>query len=551
MRLLRFLLQHSRGTLMLAILAGIISGVGNAVLLALINSVLGHGGRSSLAPLEGFFGLCLFVPVSRIASELLLIRLGQNTVLELQMRLSRQVLSVPLRLLEKIGSQRILSTLTDDIPAITAAVSTIPLLCLNVAILIGALIYLGWLSWIMLCAVVVGMALGIVTYQLPVVKALDRLRLAREISDRLYGSFRALTDGAKELKVHRPRREAFFNVELLGTAQEFRARSIEGMSIYSIAASWGQMLVFLVLGLVLFLAPRMIPLEAPVLTGYALTLLYLMTPLQVAMNAVPVFGRAHVALDRIDRLGLELKREPAGETVPTGEMTASSWQSLDLAGVWHAYRREGEDGEFRLGPMDLSLRPGELVFIVGGNGSGKTTLAKLLVGLYVPDGGEIRLDGIPISDASRDQYRQHFSVVFSDFFLLSGLFGLEAPDLDVRAAELLRELRLQERVKVRGGKFSDIELSQGQRKRLALLTAWLEDRPIYLFDEWAADQDPFFKEIFYKELLPRLKAKGKTILVISHDDRYYHLGDRLLRLEEGNIIADSSPKLADPLLVPM
>lgn len=551
MRLLRFLLQHSRGTLVLAILAGIISGVGNTVLLALINSVLGHGGRSSLAPLAGFFGLCLFVPVSRIASELLLIRLGQNTVLELQMRLSRQVLSVPLRLLEKIGSQRILSTLTDDIPAITAAVSTIPLLCLNVAILIGALIYLGWLSWIMLCAVLVGMALGIVTYQLPVAKALDRLRLAREISDRLYESFRALTDGAKELKVHRPRREAFFNVELLGAAQEFRARSIEGMSIYSIAASWGQMLVFLVLGLVLFLAPRMIPLGAPVLTGYALTLLYLMTPLQVAMNAVPVFGRARVALDRIDRLGLELKREPAGEAVPTEDMTVNSWQSLDLAGVWHAYRREGEDGEFRLGPMDLSLRPGELVFIVGGNGSGKTTLAKLLVGLYVPDGGEIRLDGIPISDANRDQYRQHFSVVFSDFFLLSGLFGLEAPDLDVRAAELLCELRLQDRVKVRGGKFSDIELSQGQRKRLALLTAWLEDRPIYLFDEWAADQDPFFKEIFYRELLPRLKAKGKTILVISHDDRYYHLGDRLLRLEEGNIIADSSPKLTDPVLVPM
>jgi putative ATP-binding cassette transporter len=540
MKLFRFLQKHSRGVMTFAILTGIVSGVSSAGLVALINLLLVQGASSTPSLLAGFIGLCILVPIARIASELVLIRLGQNTVLDLQMRLSGQLLAAPLRQLEQIGTPRILSTLTDDIPAITAAVSMIPVLCINVAVLLGALAYLGWLSWQLLVAVLVGLVIGILSYQLPIARALGRLAQAREVNDDLYGHFRSLTDGAKELKLHRPRREEFLGSELLGTARNLRARTIEGLSIYSIASTWGQLLVFVVIGALLFLGPRWLPVSAAALTGFALTLLYLMTPLQVAMNAVPVLGRAEVAIVRIDRLGLELRREEALAEAPAAAGTPP-WTSLDLVGVTHAYRREGEEGEFLLGPIDLSLHPGEVVFIAGGNGSGKTTLAKLLSGLYTPDHGEIRLDGCPVCETSRDDYRQYFSAVFSDFFLFRGLLGLRGADLDRRAEEMLRELQLEHRVTVREGRFSDIELSQGQRKRLALLSAWLEDRPIYLFDEWAADQDPLFKEIFYRRLLPRLKASGKTVLVISHDERYYHLADRLIRLEEGKVIGDTRP----------
>jgi putative ATP-binding cassette transporter len=208
---------------------------------------------------------------------------------------------------------------------------------------------------------------------------------------------------------------------------------------------------------------------------------------------------------------------------------------VELVDVTHTYHREGEPGGFMLGPINLTLEPGELLFITGGNGSGKTTLAKLLLSLYIPEEGEIYLDGKVVTNETREKYRQLFSVVFSDFHLFESLFGLDSIYLDANARKYLAQLQLDHKVKVEDGVLSTVDLSQGQRKRLALLTAYLEDRPIYLFDEWAADQDPLFKEIFYHQLLPELKARGKALIVISHDDRYYHVADRVIKLDSGKL----------------
>jgi putative ATP-binding cassette transporter len=178
------------------------------------------------------------------------------------------------------------------------------------------------------------------------------------------------------------------------------------------------------------------------------------------------------------------------------------------------------------------------VFVVGGNGSGKTTLAKLIAGLYTPESGEIKVDGQSITDRNRDGYRQMFSIVFSDFFLFERLIGLEHRSLDERAAQYLKTLRLDSNVQVNDGRFSTTSLSQGQRKRLALLTAYLENRAVYIFDEWAADQDPEFKRVFYHVLLPELKARGKAVIAISHDDAYYGMADRIVKLNHGRIESD-------------
>jgi putative ATP-binding cassette transporter len=205
--------------------------------------------------------------------------------------------------------------------------------------------------------------------------------------------------------------------------------------------------------------------------------------------------------------------------------------------VTHTYHYDGEEG-FTVGPLNLSLCQGDLVFIVGGNGSGKTTLAKLLVGLYAPETGSVHLDGQIINDDNRESYRQFFSVVHSDFYLFDRLLGLEASDLGTRAAEYLNRFYLSDKVKIVNNRLSTTELSYGQRKRLALLTAFLEDRPIYVFDEWAADQDPLFKKLFYYRFLPDLKARGKTVAVISHDDFYYNVADRVIKLDCGRIASE-------------
>jgi putative ATP-binding cassette transporter len=221
---------------------------------------------------------------------------------------------------------------------------------------------------------------------------------------------------------------------------------------------------------------------------------------------------------------------------------------IDLLGVAHTYFREDEDSNFTLGPLDLTLERGELLFLVGGNGSGKTTLAKVLCGLYPPETGEILVDGRGVGEEEREAYRQLFSVVFSEFFLFDSLLGLASPELDRKAREYLSLLQLDRKVRVEGGALSTLELSRGQRKRLALLTAYLEDRPFYVFDEWAADQDPVFKEIFYRQLLPDLRGRGKGVLVISHDNHYHNLADRIVRLDYGRVEHGESALPRQPYL---
>jgi putative ATP-binding cassette transporter len=224
---------------------------------------------------------------------------------------------------------------------------------------------------------------------------------------------------------------------------------------------------------------------------------------------------------------------------PVERAAGLSWERLDMSGVTHTYYQEREDRNFTLGPIDLTFHPGELVFLVGSNGSGKTTLAKLLTGLYRPESGEIRMNGERITDLNLEDYRQHFSMVFSDPYLFEQLLGLDTPNLDGKAREYITRLQLDHKVTVKDGALSTVELSAGQRKRLALLTAYMEERPIYIFDEWAADQDPVFKDFFYHHLLPELRLKGKTILVISHDDRYYSAASRLIKLDNGRVESDA------------
>ena len=382
------------------------------------------------------------------------------------------------------------------------------------------------------------MALGIISHQLPVKKAVKYFERAREMTDGVFKNLRSLVEGIKELKLHRRRRNAFYSELLEPRIRAMQQDHATGEIIWAAAGSWGQILFFIFIGLVLFVVPTLRPMNSMVLTGYTLTIMYMMGPLEFVLNFVPNLTRANVAMKKIDAITESLDEQFVTEAAADTEVKPS-WNSLELAGIQHTYRRENEEAEFSLGPLDLSLRPGELVFITGGNGSGKTTLAKLLIGLYIPQQGEIRLDGQPITDEHRDNYRQLFSVVFSDFYLFENLLGLSDFNIDTKAQEYLAKLQLDRCVQIKDRTLSTLELSQGQRKRLALLTAYLEDRPIYVFDEWAADQDPQFKEIFYFELLSRLKEAGKTAIVISHDDRYYHVADRVIKLNYGLIEFDN------------
>jgi putative ATP-binding cassette transporter len=548
MRLFVFLFRASRGLLVAALVASLISGFGSALMVSYINRALNVSGAQLTSIGVRFAIVALGVLVTRWISETLFVQLSQRTLASMRMRLSRLMLEVPYRHIETQGAGRLLAVLTEDVRTVSDFFVALPNFTQHGAVVCGCLVYLGYLSWQVFLFAIVVTVLGALGYHLAHVRALVHLRQARLAQDELFQHFRALCDGAKELRMHRPRRRAFLS-QLLGRSVEgVRASHTRGMTIYAASESWGNFLFFVFIGLVLFVLGRLLTVEAAVMSGYALVFLHMVLPLDAVLMAIPSINRTRIALERVDQATAGLIREDSRRIEELDDAPVAAFTRVRLTGVSHRYHREQEDRAFVLGPIDLELRPGEIVFLVGGNGSGKTTLAKLIVGLYAPEHGALELDGKPIGDADRDGYRQLFSAVFSDFFLFERLIGLGGTgrndgrgvppgrgSIDQEVESWLRELQLDRKVSVQDGVLSTTELSQGQRKRLALLVAYLEDRPFYVFDEWAADQDPEYKKIFYTRLLPDLRARGKAVLVISHDDRYFHVADRCVELEAGQL----------------
>lgn len=547
MNVIKFILRNSTGAMVFIAISGIIGGLANAGVIALIHATMNSHGARNPRLLYAYAGMCLLVLASNTISQILLLRVSQKIILKMRMTLSRQILKTPLRKVEEAGTPRVLQCLTGDAQVVSSAIINLPLICVNIATLIACLVYAGWLSRWLLLGMFIFIAAGITSYRLAVKKGLQFQRLARQQADSLMANFRALSDGNKELKLNQVRSNEFYSRDLETCALAMSHYTMKGSSIFIVADVWGRMLYFVFIGIMLFILPTFIEISPASMTGYLLIILYIMGPIGMLLTTVPGLSNAKVSLQRIEELGLKLESD-SDEQEASEAAKKSGWRRLELQGVTHSYRREKEETNFTLGPLNLTLHEGELVFVIGGNGSGKSTFAKLITGLYIPEGGEIHLDGRAIDDSTRADYRQLFSAVFSDFYLFRRLPGSNGGGLDEKAQQYLSEFNLDKAVKVEEGILSTTAVSQGQKKRLALLGAYLEDRPFYVFDEWAADQDPFFKSIFYTQMLPELKNRGKTVLVISHDDRYYDLADRIIKLDYGQCVQDEYAATAVPMV---
>ncbi|NPU92070.1 MAG: cyclic peptide export ABC transporter [Gammaproteobacteria bacterium] len=537
MALLLLLARRSWRALLVAIVTGLACGLAAAALIAVINDGLTNFTQLNATHALKFTALTLVVVLTRIVADISLLELGQTAVNDMRLHLSGKLLDTPYRRLQTLGKHRLLAMLTDDTHTISQAVELMPILLVNAAIVLACLGYLGWLSLPLLGITAVLIAVGAASFQWPQQRALTYLNRARERKDQLFHQYRSLTDGSKELQLNQRRRQMFFERSLQSTSLAYKRDFVRGMSIYALALNWGNGFFYLLIGVALYLAPQLVQLDVALVTGYILTILYMITPLSELMNALPTIGRASVALNKIKVLEGQL------ETGDSGEQNAALIEVARLTchSVSHTYLREQEDGRFTLGPFNLDLNPGELTFITGGNGSGKTTLALLLTGLYEPEGGEIVMNGVLSSTRQNHYYRQHFAAVFTDFCLFEHLLDSDSPAIMRKAREYLALLQLDHKVTIADGQLSTVDLSTGQRKRLALLAAYLDDRPCYLFDEWAADQDPVFKRFFYTKILPDLKQRNKLVIVITHDDAYYHLADRLLKVDQGKVIGLTPP----------
>jgi putative pyoverdin transport system ATP-binding/permease protein len=532
MELIRFLLRTSPRMVIATMIASVASGALSGALIAIVNRALATNGVQTRTIMMAFLAVVLARVITQFVSQALLVRFAQDTVLTLCRRLCEQVLRVSYEKVEIMGSPRVLATLTEDVAVLSGAVLALPSLATNLAMIAGCGVYLAYLSPRVLAVCAVLAVIGVVGHRLLMSRAHVAFVGAREGRDRLFAAFKTLTEGLKELKLNRARSADFVRREIDETTAHLRKQNVEATTRLMIAETWSQLLFYMMIFLLLFLAPSIAKLSTEALTGYVFAALFMMSPTWAVLATVPTMLRGRVSLDKIRELGASLDTAEArtGESVSRPAET-SVRIALQQATFTYPPLQAGDDRPFSLGPVDLTLSSGEVVFVTGGNGSGKSTLVKLLCGLYAPNSGEVLLNGTAIDDRNRDWYRDHFTVVFADYHLFERLFGIDTGSREGRIQEYLSLLKLDAKVRVEGGRFSTTALSSGQRKRLALLTAWLEDRPVYIFDEWAADQDPSYKEVFYLRLLPELKARGKCVVVVTHDDRYFHLGDRVIKLE--------------------
>jgi putative pyoverdin transport system ATP-binding/permease protein len=539
------LVRPLRGQLILAVLAGAASGVASMLLVALINAAL-MAERDALAGIGVKFAVVsLLALLCRWLSEERFARLGQTGLAALRREMSRKIATLTYREFERRGAASFNAALTEDTNTVAHACAILPGVIINACLIAGSFAYMAYLSPGVFAWVAGVLLVGVLAYAAVESLALGTLRLARRAEDDVFAGFGSLLQGGKELRLHAPRRRAFLRHGLGAAIERVRSLRSRGLSISIAASSVGSFLFFVVIGVVAFALSRWWGLERAVVSGYALVFLYLMFPLESLLGSLPMLERARIAVERLEALTGTVEGDAERSTVqaPAGDRpalavgaAAEPFQSLRLDGVTHRYRGESRDDEFVLGPIHLELRPGEVTFLIGGNGSGKTTLAKLLVGLYAPERGRVWLNGCEVSEATREGHRARCSAVFSDFHLFDSLWGLDAEETLAQARAGLERLKLAERVRLDAGRFSTTALSQGQRKRLAFLVACLEERPVVLFDEWAADQDPASKDVFYRQLVPGLARMGKAVVVVTHDDRYFELGDQCLKLEFGQLV---------------
>jgi len=529
-KLFLLLVRSSWLTGLLSVILGAASGMASLRLITLVHAALSEPPSQSVRLAGLFVMFCVVVLVTRIFSKILLVSLSQRTASRLRRELCSRIIAAPLVRLEQIGSHRLISSLTGDVGSITNALSGVPWVCANSMVLICGVIYLASLSVTLACFAVLVATFGVISYLAGNRWANRYLRAAREDQDELMKQYRAMMRGIKDLKANERRRSDFVQSVLYPTETTMRRNLTMGQRIQGFAQSWGRLMVFIGIGLLLFVWPQIQTVDAAELTGYTLTILFLTYPLDQIVGWLPDMNRASISLRKIEELGLliDYPEERNCGAAP------SSFRLIELREVTYQY--ESPDREaFSLGPISMTLRPGEVLFAAGGNGSGKTTLAKIVTGLYVPCTGDVVLDGLNVGDDQRTAYRQLFSTVFVEGSLFDRLLGV---DHQRRGDELQRWLSLlgiESKVDTQSGLLETNEVSRGQHKRLALLVACMDDRPVFVFDEWAAEQDPGFKEVFYRRILPELKAKGKAVIAITHDDRYFFAADRVVKLVDGRM----------------
>jgi putative ATP-binding cassette transporter len=511
------------------------SGIANALNLAVINAAveaLKDGGPSWQHLLWFGLSIALFVYSLRyILYEST--RIAEAAICSVRLRLADKIRRSDLLALESIGEADIHARISRDTAAIAQAARPLFAAAQAVVMIVFTLGYIATVSWVAMLLCLILIAGGTAKY-LKDRKGYEKgLKDASIQEDQLFDSLNGLLKGFKELRINKLKSDDVFE-EFQSTAMRAREVRTRVMVLFSNNIIFVEMFFVLLLGAVAFVLPVLSTSFSGSATKIVAAILFFFGPLCNVVTMIPLLSQTNVTVDNLQRLEATLDEALAksAECEASPLVDLSSFNAIRFERVCFTYRDPDGSATFEVGPIDGEVRRGEILFLVGGNGSGKTTFLKLFTALYWPAQGGIRVDDVAIGPANIQSYRNLFSAIFSDFHLFDKLHGLSdaAPE---RVNALLRLMEISHKTAFGDGRFTNIHLSTGQRKRLALVVSYLEDKPVYVFDEVAADQDPHFRRYFYETLLPELKSAGKTVVVVSHDERYLHIADRVLQMDYG------------------
>ncbi|WP_375273975.1 cyclic peptide export ABC transporter [Methylorubrum thiocyanatum] len=513
---------------------GSVGGLATAAALAKINEAFYGEGALADGVLLAFAGFATLSVLGTFAASLGNAYAGGRIQAALSRDLTDKILTAPIERIERIGKHKLLTSLQSDVGTIFTAIAFLSPIVVAAGTLIGCGAYMILLSPALsavTAAVLILESLGENVLRRTMLRTFEDVRKNREATQKHYLT---LTEAAKELRIGRERRLHLRDVALRGCIEQARRLTTRIAVFQQSMSMLSQSTNFLLFaGLIAY--KILAGISGAELSGFVLVLLYIQGPIAQLIHFVPMMSEARVAYRRIAEFADEGAEAEPNLLAARAPETARRLRDITVRGVSHRFPTTDDKAPFTLGSIDLTIRAGEILFIVGENGSGKTTLIKLLLGLYAPQTGEILLDGVPVTAETRDAYRQHFSAIFFDYHLFDELIPMDGAGPEA-ARPLLERLDLARKVEIAEGRFSTTDLSTGQRKRLALVQAALEGRPVLVLDEWAAEQDPTFRRRFYEELLPDLRRSGRTLVVISHDDRYFDAADRVLHLTEGRVV---------------
>jgi putative pyoverdin transport system ATP-binding/permease protein len=515
----------------------VFAGLANAGLLAIINAAAENASNEAEnGRLLLLFGITIALYVYMQRFILFTSITEVEAILSgIRVEVADRIRNADLEALEHLGRSEIFGVVARETQNISQAASTLVMALQMTMMVAFSVAYLAILSKTAFFITIAMSWVGIMLH-LRRAKALTAmLGEAQRKENEFLSLLTHLMDGFKEVRLRKSRSADLFQYlrAVSGTVQAVKTKSGREFSAHIIFA---QLMFYALLAAIVFLLPRLSTEYSTVVLKLTAAILFIIGPLAGIVNAIPVYSAANVAAQNIFDIEQKLTASSAPDRDGRPEAPPSApFTRIEIRRAVFQYPDRGTGSVFRLGPIDLEVYAGEILFIVGGNGSGKSTLLKTLTGLYHSQSGSITMDDTLLSQETAAWYRSHFAAVFSEYHLFDRLYGLRDIPAE-RVNELLRLMQLSDKTAFENGRFTTLDLSHGQRKRLALLVALLEDRPILVLDEWAADQDPPFRRFFYEELLPQLKQQGKTIIAVTHDDKYFDRADRVVKMEYGEFV---------------